>query len=61
MDVAAKLQFCLEVYDYEKSGRISREDLVTVLGGELDYLHANNNTGTKALQMKMRSSYCFLP
>lgn len=31
MDVATKLKFSLEVYDYKKSGRISREELVTVL------------------------------
>ncbi|KAL7526820.1 hypothetical protein ACHAXR_001666 [Thalassiosira sp. AJA248-18] len=31
MDVKTKLKFSLEVYDYKKSGRISREDLVTVL------------------------------
>lgn len=31
MDVATKLKFSLEVYDYKKSGRITREDLVTVL------------------------------
>ncbi|KAL7553564.1 hypothetical protein ACHAWF_016862 [Thalassiosira exigua] len=32
MDVPTKLKFSLEVYDYKKSGRISRNDLVTVLG-----------------------------
>ena len=32
MDVATKLKFSLEVYDYKRSGRISREELVTVLG-----------------------------
>lgn len=31
MDVAAKLKFSIEVYDYKKSGRISREELVAVL------------------------------
>lgn len=31
MDVATKLKFSLEVYDYKRSGRITREDLVTVL------------------------------
>jgi len=31
IDVAAKLKFSIEVYDYKKSGCISREDLVAVL------------------------------
>lgn len=31
MDVVTKLKFSLELYDYKKSGRISREELVTVL------------------------------
>lgn len=32
MDVDTKLKFSLEVYDHQKSGRMSREDLITVLG-----------------------------
>ena len=35
MDVKTKLAFSLEVYDRKKSGRISREGLVAVLGGEI--------------------------
>mmetsp|Transcript_13391 Transcript_13391/g.28971 ORF Transcript_13391/g.28971 Transcript_13391/m.28971 type:complete len:207 (+) Transcript_13391:150-770(+) len=31
MDVATKLKFSLEVYDFKKSGQINRDDLVTVL------------------------------
>ncbi|KAL3767999.1 hypothetical protein ACHAWU_005457 [Discostella pseudostelligera] len=31
MDVATKLQFSLEVYDHEKTGRLNRDDLMTVL------------------------------
>ena len=34
MDVSTKLKFAIETYDYKKSGRISREELVAVLEGE---------------------------
>jgi len=38
MDVATKLQFSLEVYDHKKSGRLSKDDLMTVLSGEYNAL-----------------------
>mmetsp|Transcript_21385 Transcript_21385/g.37750 ORF Transcript_21385/g.37750 Transcript_21385/m.37750 type:complete len:157 (-) Transcript_21385:405-875(-) len=44
MDVATKLKFSLEVYDYKRSGRITREDLVTVLDGEYIVQHKYSYT-----------------
>ena len=34
LDVATKLRFALEVFDHKMTGRISRENLVAVLGGK---------------------------